>query len=233
MPEKKETNLSDHRIQTSFLAGPEKKALLWLAPRMPEWVTPDILTFFGLFGMGVCGISYYLATKHWIFLVLASIGHVINWFGDSLDGTLARYRNQQRPKYGYYLDHLVDAFGIALMIFGLAYSGLVRQPFIWLVLSLFFIASINTYLVTNSTNVFKISYLRFSTTEARVALIIMNTVLIFVQNITIFGFTFRWLNMLSILVSAFLLIAIIRSAYKNLKKLNIEERALWGKTTEN
>jgi len=227
MPQETQNTFSDQRIQTSFLAGPEKKALLWLAPRMPQWVTPDVLTYIGLFGMGMCGLGYYLATKHWIFLVISSLGHVVNWFGDSLDGTLARYRKQQRPKYGYYLDHLVDAFGMAIMIFGLAYSGLAHQTYIWLVLCLFFIASINTYLVTSTTGVFKISYLRFSTTEARVALILMNTMLIFVQNVNIFGLSFRWMDVLAILVSLFLLVAIIRSACKTLTVLDKQERALW------
>jgi len=165
--------------------------------------------------------------KHWLFLALASIGLVINWFGDSLDGTLARVRNQQRPRYGYYLDHLVDAFGVAMMIFGIAYSGLISHPFVWLVLTLFFIASINTYLATNSVEIFKISYLRISTTEARVLLIIMNTILIWVKKVTIFGITGHLLDFIAGAISIFLLIAILRSAIRNLRKLDREERAKW------
>jgi archaetidylinositol phosphate synthase len=219
---------SEQRLQTSLLAGLEKKALLWIAPKLPHYVTPDMLTFLGLLAMAGVGLSYYFATHHWLFLVLASVGFMINWFGDSLDGTLARVRNQQRPKYGYYLDHLVDAFGVSFMIFGLAYSELVSQPFVWLVLALFFIASINTYLATNSVEVFKISYLRISTTEARVLLIIMNTVLIFVKKVAVFGFNFFLLDFIAGLISIFLLIAISRSATKNLRKLDKEERGKWG-----
>lgn len=219
---------SDQRVQTSLLAGVEKKALLWIAPKLPHWVTPDKLTFLGLLAMAGVGFSYYFAMHHWLFLVAASMGFAINWFGDSLDGTLARVRNQQRPKYGYYLDHLIDAFGVTFMIFGLAYSGLISQPFVWLVLALFFIASINTYLATNSVEVFKISYLRISTTEARVLLIIMNTVLIFVKKVTILGFTYYLLDFIASLISIFLLFAILRSAVKNLRKLDKEERAKWG-----
>jgi len=219
--------LSGRRVQTSLLADIEKKALLWFAPRLPIWVTPDHLTYLGLIAMALVGLSYYLAKFGSIFLVIASIGHVVNWFGDSMDGTLARYRNQQRPKYGYYLDHLVDAFGMAFMIFGLAYSGLISQPFVWLVLSLFFIASINTYLATNSVQVFKISYMRVSTTEARVLLIIMNTILIWVKKVRIFGFTGYLLDIVAGAIAAFLLAAIIRSAWKNLSKLDKQERAKW------
>jgi len=219
--------LSGQRVQTSFLADIEKKALLWFAPRLPIWVTPDHLTYLGLAAMALVGLSYYLTKFGSVFLVIASIGHVINWFGDSMDGTLARYRNQQRPRYGYYLDHLVDAFGVAFMIFGLAYSGLISQPFVWLVLSLFFIASINTYLATNSVQVFKISYMRVSTTEARVLLIIMNTILIWVKKVKIFGFTGYLLDYIAGAIAIFLIVAIVRSAYQNLRKLDKEERAKW------
>ncbi len=216
----------EQHVQTSFLAGVEKKALLWIAPRLPKWVTPDMLTFLGLLAMAGIGISYYLVHNHWLFLVLASVGFAVNWFGDSLDGTLARVRNQQRPKYGYYLDHLVDAFGFSFVIFGMAYSKLVSQPFVWLVLVFFFIASINTYLATNSVEIFKISYLKISTTEGRVILIIMNTILIFVKKITLFGFEGYLLDMIAVIVVIFLFVAIVRSAIRNLYKLDLEEKSL-------
>ena len=226
---KREKILSDGRIQTSFLAKPEKKALLWIAPRLPKWVSPDMLTLFGLFGMAWVGMSYYLSKYHWIFLVLASIGHIMNWFGDSLDGTLARVRDRQRPKYRYYFDHMMDAFGISFMIFGLAYSGLVHQPYVWVTLTLFFIAHINTYLMTNTIQIFKISHFRISTTEARVIAIIFNTVLIFVKRINLFGLRGLLCDFLFIIVSLFLFVATLRSMIKNLIKLDKEERALWDK----
>jgi archaetidylinositol phosphate synthase len=227
MVDSQNENLSEKRVQTSLLAEPERRALLWIAPRLPGWVSPDMMTYLGLLAMAIVGLCYYLTRYSNIFLILASLGYVGNWLGDSLDGTLARVRNQQRPRYGYYLDHLVDAFGVAFMIFGLAYSGLISQPFVWTVLALFFIASINTYLATNSVKVFKISYFRVSTTEARVLLIIMNTILIWVKKVKIFGFTAYLLDLVAGLISLFLLVAIIRSAVTNLRKLNKEERAKW------
>ncbi len=220
---------STQRVQNSILAGIEKKALLWIAPRLPHWVGSDLLTALGLFSMAVIGFSYYMTLKHWLFFILADVGLFLNWFGDSLDGTLARVRNQQRPRYGYYLDHLVDAFGISFVMFGLAFSGLVTPLYVWVVLTLFFIASINTYLATNSVHVFKISYLRVSTTEARVILIILNTILIFVKRITIFGVSGYLLDFIGILMSLFLLFAVLRNASKNLRLLNREERAVWDK----
>jgi len=223
-----DTTYSGDRIQTSFLAKIERKALLWIAPRLPDWVSPDMLTYLGLAAMALVGLSYYLTRHHWMFLNLASLGLVLNWFGDSLDGTLARVRKQERPRYGYYIDHLVDAFGISFVIFGLAYSGLVHQPFVWMVLALFLITSINTYLATNATNIFKISYLRISTTEARLLLIVMNVVLIYLRKVTIFGFTFYLLDFFGVAMSLFLLVAILRSAIKNLRQLDREERAKWA-----
>jgi len=230
MSEVDQKKLSEERVQSSFLAGIEKKALLWIAPKLPNWVTPDMMTFLGLFAMVLIGISYYLVKYHWSFLLMANLGLIVNWLGDSLDGTLARVRNQQRPKYGYYLDHLVDAFGMAFLIFGLAYSGLVSQPFIWLILALFLIASINVYLATNSVHIFKISYLRMSTTEARIFVFILNIILIFVKKISFFGFVFYWLDFVAGLFSVFLLVAILRSAIKNLTRLDREERAKWADT---
>jgi phosphatidylglycerophosphate synthase len=224
MTEQDEKKLSDQKVQTSLLAGIEKKALIWMAERTPAWIKPDMLTFLGLTAMALIGLCYRLALKHWLFLPLASLGFVLNWLGDSLDGTLARVRRKQRPRYGYYLDHLVDAFGVSFMIFGLAYSGLVHQPYVWLTLTLFLIASINTYLATNSVQIFKISYSRFSTTEARVLLIIMNTILIWVKKIHVFGKTFYLLDVLAVLLSSFLLFAVLTSAIKNLRKLDREEK---------
>jgi len=224
--------VSDDRWQTSILSGVEKKALVWMAHRTPSWISPDLLTYLGLFGLALSGLSYYLVRHGWWFLIIASVGLVINWLGDSMDGTLARVRNRQRPKYGYYLDHLVDAFGISLMIIGLAYSGLISQPFVWLVLILFFIASINTYLATHTVNIFKISYQRISTTEARVLMIIMNTVLIFIKTVRINGFRFYWLDFVAGLGALFLLIVTIRSAFLNLRQLDREERSEWSQDSE-
>ena len=225
-----EQHLGDDRWHTSFMAKAEKRALHWMAPRFPGWVSPDMLTFLGLVGLIISGLAYAYSLHNWWCLIIASLGLAINWVGDSLDGTLARVRKKQRPKYGYYLDHLIDAVGVSCMVFGIAYSGLVRPYLAWIVLCLFFIASINTYLATTTLNVFKISYQRISTTEARVILIIMNTILIFAKTVTIFGFRFYWMDLIAILGALFLIVATTRSAYLCLSQLNREEKALWEKT---
>ncbi len=110
-----ENNKADAvRIQTSVLNALEKKVLVWLAERQPRWMTSDILTYIGTFGAVVIAAGYILSAWNINFLWLSSLGFVINWYGDSLDGTLARVRNTQRPVYGYYLDHTIDAINVSI-----------------------------------------------------------------------------------------------------------------------
>ena len=106
-----------------FLAVPEKKALLWLASKTPSRINSDHLTLLGLFSMLAAGASYWAASRNKFALILVVISLAANWLGDSLDGTLARYRNCQRPRYGYYVDHVIDLFGTAALLSGLALSG--------------------------------------------------------------------------------------------------------------
>jgi len=220
-----EDRLSSERIQTSLLAGVEKRALIWIAERLPRWVTPDLLTFIGLAAMAWIGVAYYLADQGWIWLVGASVGLAVNWFGDSLDGTVARVRNIQRPKYGYYLDHLVDAFGTSFMLFGLAYSGLATPPLCLAVLALYLIMSINVYLATHTVGVFKISFARLGPTEGRLFLIVLNTVLIFVTEVSIRTMRFRILDIVAALAAVLLLVLTLRSAFVCLRDLNRIETA--------
>jgi phosphatidylglycerophosphate synthase len=114
---------SAERRQENIIAPLEKRVLESLAARMPKWVNPDHLTLLGFAGMAFAGLSYYVARwNRW--MLLASVAFLaVNWFGDSLDGTLARYRNRQRPRYGFYVDHMVDALGILCLIGGLGLSG--------------------------------------------------------------------------------------------------------------
>src|SRR5215470_17351273 len=110
------------RSLTSLLAPLEKRLLLWLAARMPRWVRSDHLTVLALVAMLLAGLSYWLARVSDVGLLLVVVWLAINWFGDSLDGTLARVRRQQRPRYGFYVDHIVDCFGVLFLFGGLALS---------------------------------------------------------------------------------------------------------------
>src|ERR1700676_2216863 len=111
------------RLQNSFTAAPERKALLWLAARMPPSINSDHLTLLGFVAMFLAGCSYLLARWTPWGLLLATLCLALNWFGDSLDGTLARVRHRQRPRYGFYVDHLLDATGTFFLMSGLAFSG--------------------------------------------------------------------------------------------------------------
>ena len=112
-----------HRIHGSFLAGIEKRALVWMAERMPSWVSPDQLTVLGFAAQIGAGVCYALSGWDSRLLLLGIVCLALNWFGDSLDGTLARVRQQQRPRYGFYVDHMIDSFGSVALMGGLALSG--------------------------------------------------------------------------------------------------------------
>ena len=110
------------RIQTSILNAAEKKALVWLAERQPRWVTSDLLTYLGVLGAVVCAVGCILSNINVNYLWISSLGLVINWYGDSLDGTLARVRHTQRPLYGFFIDHTLDAITICIMCVGFGLS---------------------------------------------------------------------------------------------------------------
>ena len=115
--------MKPHQRVNDILLGPlERPALQWLAGHMPAWMNPDILTGIGMLGAAVVFAGYTLSNAHPAYLWLANLGFVINWFGDSLDGTLARYRHIERPKYGFFIDHTMDALSEVLVVAGLGLS---------------------------------------------------------------------------------------------------------------
>src|SRR5436305_14524644 len=144
------------RIQQSFVTKAEKKALLWLAERMPAAISSDHLTALGAAGMFLAGASYALTRFNGYGLLLACFFLAVNWFGDSLDGTLARYRNRQRPRYGFYVDHMVDALGILFLIGGLGLSGYMSPVVAMALLIAYYLLSIEIYLATYTIGVFKL-----------------------------------------------------------------------------
>lgn len=118
------------RRNTSLLAASEKRLLIWMAERLPRWIHSDHLSALGLAAMAGTGLAFWLTAIHPVAGAgLVALCLLLNWFGDSLDGTLARVRNRLRPRYGYYLDHVIDLTGTALVFAGLAASGPVIRPF--------------------------------------------------------------------------------------------------------
>lgn len=168
------TSAREVRIQRSVLATLERRALIWMAHRLPARVTSDQLTALGAVAMAGVGAGYALARWTPLGLVLASICLAINWFGDSLDGTLARVRNRQRPRYGYYVDHVIDVAGILLLMAGLAASGLLHPASAVAALIAYYLVSLETYLATHSLGEFRMSVGGIGPTELRLLLIAGN-----------------------------------------------------------
>lgn len=177
------SDIKKHQRINDILLGPlERPALQWLSARMPAWVNPDILTGIGILGAFLIFISYGLTNVNKGFLWLASLGFVINWFGDSLDGTLARYRKIERPKYGFFVDHTVDALSETLVVIGLGLSPYMRFEIACLALIGYLLMSVLVFISTAVTGVFQISYGKIGPTEIRVIVILLNTFIFFLGN---------------------------------------------------
>jgi len=174
-------DIKSHERVNDILFGPlERPALSWLAAHQPAWMTPDILTIIGIFGSLLIFASYALTRINPAFLWLASLGFIINWYGDSLDGTLARHRKIERPKYGFFVDHTVDAFSEILIFLGLGISFYVRFDLAAVALIGYLLMSIYVYVTTAVSGVFQISYGKFGPTEVRVLAILANALMFFI-----------------------------------------------------
>ena len=212
------------REKTFLLARPEGRVLEWIARRLPARVMPDHLTALGVLAAIGIAVAYALSNADPLWLWAASGLLVVHWLGDSLDGTLARVRRTERPKYGYYLDHLVDAIATALIGIGLGLS-----PYMLLVTGLvlviaYLVLSINTYLETNTLGVFSLGYGRLGPTEARVGLIAINTVLALGVAPIVSG-----LSVLDIVVlgaAGVMVLALAVRAWRNLRELARREPAV-------
>jgi archaetidylinositol phosphate synthase len=182
------------RLQDSFTAASERKALLWLAARLPPAINSDHLTLLGFVAMFLAGCSYGLARWNPWGLLLATLCLALNWFGDGLDGTLARVRNRQRPRYGFYVDHIIDSFGALFLMGGLAVSGYIDWRIAMGLLVAFLLLSIESYLASYTLGIFRLSFAKFGPTEIRILLGIANTVLFFLPVARIPGWSHRLLD---------------------------------------
>src|ERR1035441_3651855 len=177
------------RVNKALTASLEKRALQWMAERAPAWVTSDQLTLLGLGAQFGAGLGYALSRYNRRALLLVILCLVLNWFGDSMDGTLARVRQQQRPRYGFYVDHMVDIFGSVALMCGLGYSGLLHWQTAVAMLVAFLLLSSESYLATYTLSCFQMSQGIFGPTEIRILLIIGNLALLRSKYSTLFGHT--------------------------------------------
>src|SRR5215813_7536434 len=175
------------RYQESLLAPLEKKALTAIARRLPPWIHPDHLTLLGFMGMVLASVCYFYSRSHPLGLVGAVVGLALNWFGDSLDGTLARIRNRQRPRYGFYVDHVIDAFGALFLISGLGLSGYMNGTIALILIIAYFLLSIELYLATYAIGVFRLSFGIWGPTELRIVVAFGTFVLLKKPLVTIAG----------------------------------------------
>src|ERR1700678_632445 len=212
------------RVQESWVAAAEKRALVWMAARTPASVTPDHLTALGLAAQVGAGACYALASRNRYWLLGAIACLVFNWLGDSLDGTLARVRQRQRPRYGFYVDHMVDTFGALALMGGLALSGYMHA---WIAIGLliaFLMLSIQTYLATHTLGEFRLSFWRFGPTELRILLVVGNLALLWKPMIHFFGGEYRLFDVGGAIGLAGMGLMLIVFAIENTVRLYREER---------
>jgi archaetidylinositol phosphate synthase len=177
---------STHKRVNDIFFGPlERPALAWLAAHMPAWVTSDLLTLIGFLSSILIFASYWLTQLDKNFLWLASFGFVLNWFGDSLDGTLARHRHLERPHYGFFIDHVIDAVSEVLIFLGIGLSPYVDFRLACLACITYLSVSVLVYVMTVTSGVFRISAGKFGPTEFRVIAILGNIFVYIVGNIKI------------------------------------------------
>ena len=162
------------RIQTSILNPLEKKVLVYLAEKMPKWVTSDMLTLVGFIGALIMAAGYSLSNLNLHWLWLSCFGLFVNWFGDSLDGSLARVRNTQRKTYGFFIDHNIDVINETVMFIGVGCSPLVNMSFAMFALIAYLMLSVYVYIDCHLKGEMRLSYSGLGPTEFRLMLIIVN-----------------------------------------------------------
>ena len=207
------------RLLSSFLAPLEKRTLVWLAERMPRRVNSDHLTVLALVAMLGAGLSYWWASVNPIGLVAATVCLALNWFGDSLDGTLARVRQCQRPRYGFFVDHVIDEFGIALLIGGMGLSGYMSPWVAALLLIAYLMLTVEVFLATHVLGTFRMTFFKMGPTELRILLAIGNAFAFSKPTATIAGHEFLLFDVGGVIGAISLAFTLLFSAVSNTRKL--------------
>jgi archaetidylinositol phosphate synthase len=212
------------RVQETLVTSAEKRALRWLAERMPRWVNSDHLTALGFAAQFMVGVSYALSggNKRWLWA--ATFFLAVNWFGDSLDGTVARYRNRQRPRYGFYVDHVIDSFGAMFLCGGLALSGYMSPTVAMVMLVAFLALSIEVYLATYCMGQFKLGHFWFGPTELRIVLGIGNVALLTHARVHFLGAEYLLFDLGGVISAFGMFFMLVVSAIRHTMVLYKEER---------
>jgi archaetidylinositol phosphate synthase len=203
------------RVQDSILTRLERRTLIWLAHRIPRRINSDHLTALALVAMLGAGLSFWLARTTPVGLVLIVVCLAINWFGDSLDGTLARVRNCQRPRYGYYVDHVVDVVGTLFLFGGMALSGFMSPAVAAALLIAYYLLSLEVYLATHSLGTFQMSFFKMGPTELRILLAVGAIALFWNPMPIVFGHRMTLFDLGGAIGAAGLVVTFVVSALRN------------------
>jgi phosphatidylglycerophosphate synthase len=213
------TKPRETRIQASLLAGIEKRCLIWMAERLPAWVGSDHLTALGAIAMLGAGVAFWMAPGRPLALLAVVFFLAVNWFGDSLDGTLARVRHQERPRYGFYVDHVLDVIGILFLFSGLVAGGFMTPIVGAAFLIAYYLLTIEIALATHTVGTFRISYWKMGPTEMRILLAVGTLQLLRSADVVLFGNRVLLFDVGGAVAIAGLVATFIASAVSNTRKL--------------
>ena len=217
------------RIQTSILNAAEKKILVYLAERMPSWVTSDMLTFVGFLGAVIIAAGYALSNLNLHWMWLACFGLFVNWFGDSLDGSLARVRNTQRKTYGFFIDHNVDVINETIMFIGFGCSPMVNMSFAMLALVGYFMLSIYVYIDCHLKGEMRLTYGGLGPTEFRIIMFFINIAFMYIpwlstwkKDVVLFHnqFSVGLFDYITVAIALLLFVFYLTSLFKDLAYYN-------------
>lgn len=210
----------DLRIHRSLTASAEKRLLCWLAHRAPARLTSDQLTLLGLAGQLAAGACYALSAHHRGWLLAACLALALNWLGDSLDGTLARVRNRQRPRFGFYVDHVCDLFGSIALMAGLALSGLAHGWVCAALLAGFLLLAAESFLATHTLGRFQLSQGPFGPTELRLLLVAGNLTAWVHTHVTVLGHRLLLFDLGGVIGVVFMFAAAVATALRHTAQLS-------------
>ncbi len=218
-----ETYQGHARENLGFTARAEKRVLIWLAERTPASVNSDHLTVLGLLGMFFAGFSFWAAQWNRYALFGVVFGLAVNWLGDSLDGTLARVRNKLRPRYGFYVDHIVDVFGAVFLLGGLAFSGYMSTAVAAGLLLVYLMLNAEIYLATHTVGTFRISFWKLGGTELRILLAAGTMYMMYHPEVGLAGETYLLFDVGGVVGIVALAVVLIVSVIRNARTLYLAE----------
>ena len=203
------------RVHTSVLAAVEKRCLIWMAERLPRVINSDHLTFLAALAMAGAGVCYAIGPSSVLAMGVAILLLAVNWFGDSLDGTVARVRHHERPRYGFYVDHVLDVVGIMFLLIGFSIGGFMTPLVAAGFLLAYYLLMVEIALATHAVGTFRISFWRFGPTELRILLAVGTLQLLRSPYVSLFGDSWLLFDIGGIVAIAALGLTFVVSAVRN------------------